>query len=58
MGLFSGLEKIGLGKLQDLEVFEEEKKPQSEGGSYVAKPQVIDDDLLFDKTHLCPVFGE
>ena len=58
MGLFSGLEKIGLGKLQDLEVFEEDKKPESEGDSNVAKPQVTEEELLFDKTHTCPVCGE
>ncbi len=58
MGLFSGLEKIGLGKLKELEVFEEEKKPESEGDSNVIKPQVTEEELLFDKTHTCPVCGE
>ena len=58
MGLFSGLEKIGLGKLKELEVFEEEKKPESEGDSNVIKPQVTEEELLFDKTHTCPLCGE
>ena len=29
MGLFSGLEKFGLGKLEKMDVFEEEKKRDS-----------------------------
>lgn len=59
MGLFSGLEKIGLGKLKELEVFEEEKKQQANSGeTAAAKPQITEEELLFDKTHTCPVCGE
>lgn len=58
MGLFSGLEKFGLGKLQELEVYEEEKKPEAESDSNITKPQITEEELLFDKTYTCPVCGE
>lgn len=51
--LFSGLEKFGLGKLEKLEVYEEETK--KEESSAVAKPTVSEAELLFDKTFVCPV---
>lgn len=51
--LFSGLEKFGLGKLEKLEVYEEETK--KEESSAVAKPTVSEADFLFDKTFVCPV---
>lgn len=59
MGLFSGLEKIGLGKLNKLEVFEEDtaKKGAKKGeeSQQASKPKVTEEDLLFDKSYTCPV---
>ena len=59
MGLFSGLEKMGLGKLDKLEVFEEDaaKKSAKNGGTseQSSKPKVTEEDLLFDKSYTCPV---
>ena len=59
MGLFSGLEKMGLGKLNKLEVFEEDtaKKGAKKGeeSQQASKPKVTEEDLLFDKSYTCPV---
>ena len=55
-GLLSGLDKLGLGKLEGMDLFEEqteqvtatpEKKP--------VKPQFNEEEVLFDKTYECPV---
>ncbi len=51
--LFSGLEKFGLGKLEKLEVFEEEAK--KEESAEAVKPTFSEADFLFDKTFVCPV---
>lgn len=59
MCLFSGLEKMGLGKLNKLEVFEEDtaKKGAKKGeeSQQASKPKVTEEDLLFDKSYTCPV---
>lgn len=59
MGLFSGLEKMGLGKLNKLEVFEEDtaKKGAKKGeeSQQASKPKVTEEDLLFDKSYTCPI---
>ena len=60
MGLFSGLEKIGLGKLDKLEIFEEDSKknaakPGQPGTAATQKHKVTEEDLLFDKSYTCPV---
>ena len=51
--LFSGLEKFGLGKLEKLEVYEEETNKEEAGEA--VKPVVSEADFLFDKTFVCPV---
>lgn len=53
MSLFSGLEQFGLGKLEKMDVFEEEKK--KEESTKAAEQKVSEEDLLFDKTYHCPV---
>lgn len=56
MGLFSGLEKIGLSKLEEMDVFEDEKNEKAEEESAEhGVPQVAEEDLLFDKSFNCPV---
>lgn len=52
--LFSGLESLGLGKLSEMELFEEENKGRGHGGSK-EEPALTESDLLFDKTIKCPV---
>lgn len=54
MGLFSGLDQFGLGKLEKMDVFEEEAKKETADGK-PAEPKVTEEDLLFDKSFNCPV---
>lgn len=57
MSLFSGLNQFGLGKLEKMDVFEEEhKKTDSDGKA--AEPKITEEDLLFDKSFVCPVCDE
>lgn len=57
--LFSGLEKFGLGKLQKMSVFEEENKGKDgTAGRKGAQQTISEEDLLFDKTFVCPVCDE
>lgn len=67
MGLFSGLSQFGLGKLEKMDVFEEEKKeaadaktkkegePAAEAAKADTQPKEAD--ILFDKSYTCPVCG-
>ena len=57
MSLFSGLDQFGLGKLEKMDVFEEEHKKE-EGETAAAEPKVTEEDLLFDKSFVCPVCDE
>lgn len=57
MSLFSGLDQFGLGKLEKMNVFEEEhRKEESDGAP--AEPKITEEDLLFDKSFVCPVCDE
>lgn len=58
MGLFSGLESLGLGKMKNVEIFENEEGKQETGQeTSVAQKQKTEKDLLFDKSYTCPVCG-
>lgn len=53
-GLLSGLDKLGLGNLEGLDLFEEASeadKPKEKE----QKPEITEDEVLFDKTYECPV---
>lgn len=54
MGLFSGLDQFGLGKLEKMDVFEEEAKKETADGKPV-EPKITEEDLLFEKSFNCPV---
>ncbi len=54
MSLFSGLDQFGLGKLEKMDVFEDESKKNSAQGK-PAEQKITEEDLLFDKTYTCPV---
>lgn len=54
MGLFSGMEKFGLGKYNGAHIIEEEKNDADEKGKAV-KPKLTEEDCLFDKHFTCPV---
>ena len=58
MGIFSGLEKLGLGNISKEELFEDPKKKQSnvKKAAPVKKLQLVnEEDYLFDKKYKCPV---
>lgn len=59
MGIFSGLENFGLGKLKDTGLYEDEKAKKAkkaQGGQVAAvKVEVTEKDVLLDKTFKCPL---
>lgn len=57
MGIFSGLENFGLGKLKNTKLYEEEKAKDNgkQEVKQVEKREVTEAELLFDKTYSCPV---
>lgn len=59
MSLFSNLGQFGLGKLEKMDVFDEDTKKEAAGDvSAEEKPAVMEEDLLFDKGFNCPVCDE
>ena len=60
MGLFSGLEKFGLGKLEKMECISKKKRKEMQLNirKRIRKPQIQEEDLLFDKSFTCPVCDE
>lgn len=53
-GIFSGLEDMGLGELQNVDIFKDNtKKPEAE--KETAPVKINEEDMLFDKTYDCPV---
>ena len=58
MGLFSGLESLGLGKMKEKELFEkDEAKTAGNAAEQKQVKQKNEEDVLFDKTYTCPVCG-
>lgn len=55
MSLFQGLDQFGLGKLEEMSVFEEEKSKKEDASGASAAPKITEEDLLFDKSFTCPV---
>lgn len=56
--LFSGLAALGLGKLSNMDVYENEDKKEEKKDADVEKAaEVSEADLIFDKTYDCPVCG-
>ncbi len=53
--LFSGLSKLGLSDLSNLELYETEEKKVNANAENAAKKTVTEEDFLFDKTFKCPV---
>ena len=56
MGLLSGLARFGLGNLENMEIYEEEKPENTEADKAVQKV-VHEADFLFDKSYTCPICG-
>lgn len=56
MGLFSGLEQLGLGKYNDAKLMEEKKSDEVFlDGAGKQIPKVTEEDVLYDKRYTCPV---
>lgn len=55
MGIFSGLESFGLGKLKDKDLYEDEKEKAAKAAAAAAaaKTAVMEKDVLLDKTFKC-----
>lgn len=58
MGLFSGLESLGLGKMKEEEVFEKEAPKEQTATGAPAMPQRSEIDVLLDRTYTCVVCGK
>lgn len=54
-GIFSGLDKLGLGKLENVEVFEDTSKKEEAKDGKKKAAAVTEADFLFEKTYVCPV---
>lgn len=52
--LLSGLASLGLGNLEGMEVFEEPKKTE-ETVAQAQAPQVVEQDIIYDRGYECPV---
>ncbi|NBJ92415.1 DUF2225 domain-containing protein [Parablautia muri] len=56
LGLLQGLGKFGLSELENLNVYEDEKKTTAQDKDIKEAPHMIqEEDYLFDKTYECPV---
>ena len=55
--LFSGLEKLGFGNLNDVQLFEEPAEKKADGSAQKQEEvhKVSESDMLFDKSYTCPV---
>lgn len=56
-GILLGLKNLGLGKLEDAKIYEEEKKEtKKDSGSGEGAPQVLEEkDLIYDRLFTCPI---
>lgn len=53
--LLSGLEKFGLGNLENVDIFLDEKEVKKEEENKESKRSLTEAELLFDKSQTCPV---
>ena len=54
-GLLSGLEQFGLGNLENMDLYESQKKEAKGADGKPAAPVVQEQDFLFDKSFTCPI---
>ncbi len=56
-GLLDGLEGLGLGKLENLDIFEEEKKESvtREAAKVVVPKTITEEEIIYDKEFECPI---
>lgn len=53
--LFTGLDSLGLGKLSDMDVYENEEKKDLKQQAGQEKPEINEAELIFEKNYACPV---
>ena len=56
MGIFSGLKNLGLGNMEEMDLFDEPKKEEAKpkaAAAVPARPQ--EKDLIYDRSFVCPV---
>ena len=59
MGILSGLGGMGLGGLENMDIFEDEEKAKEEAkAKATAVAQIEEKDIVFDRNYTCPVCGE
>ncbi len=59
VNLFQGLEKIGLGMLSGMDIYEsEEEKQDKKDEKEAVVEKITEEDFLFDKAYECPVCGD
>lgn len=59
MGLLSGLGGLGLGGLENMDIYEEEEKEKEAAKAKAAAvAQLEEKDIVFDRNYSCPVCGE
>lgn len=54
-GLLSGLADLGLGSLENLELYEKEEKEDAQNAQAEKVPEVLEKELIYDKSWECPV---
>lgn len=54
-GLLSGLSSLGLGNLENAQIFEEPKTEKKDDAQVVSQPEVLEKDLIYDRSFECPV---
>ncbi len=56
MGIFSGLKHLGLGNMEEMDLFEETKKEEArKKAPAAAPPKLQEKDLIYDRSFVCPV---
>lgn len=56
-GLLSGLAGLGLGNLENAQIYEEPKEEVDKNKAVVDAPTIQEKDLIFDRSYDCPVCG-
>ena len=54
-GLLSGLEQFGLSNLENMDLYDSQKKEEKGADGKAAAPKVQEQDFLFDKSFTCPI---
>lgn len=55
MGLFSDMAKLGLGKYENKDIYEEKKAAEAKEKVVAAPVVKVEEDFLYDKHYVCPV---